>query len=102
MRGTAVYLKQITSIRMIDNLFYNNGPVYAMAEHSYSPYRRFFSGRSMTFYDPECIDEYEYLSSCNKNYDGISQYGGVQWPSVMGALYVEFCQSDDCFNKNIN
>jgi hypothetical protein len=93
-----MYIKQMTSVRLFDNTFYGNAPVYALAEHLYSPYRRLFSARSITYYDPECADEFEYLQSCNKNYDGISSFGGLQWPVIQGTVYVEFCQSDNCFN----
>ena len=51
----------MTSIRLFDNTFYGNAPVYALAEHSYSPYRKLLSGRPITFYDAECTDEFEYL-----------------------------------------
>ncbi len=60
-KGTAVYIFQMTRVRLYDNTFFGNGPVYAMAENLYSVYKNFFSGRTMSFTDPECPDEFQYL-----------------------------------------
>jgi hypothetical protein len=65
MKGTAVYIVMMTRVRLYGNTFFGNGPVYAMAENLYSVYKKFFSGRPMTFTDPECSDEFQYLQSCN-------------------------------------
>ena len=53
----------------------------------------------MTFYSPDCLDEYNYLYSCNSEYS-VSQYGGLQWPQLRGAVYVEFCQTVICMSDN--
>ncbi len=66
-----------------------------MAENLYSPYKKFFSGRTMSFTDSECSDEFQYLQSCNNNYwaKPTDLYGGLQWPIVQGAVYIEFCMN---------
>ena len=48
----------MTRVRLYGNTFFGNGPVYAMAENLYSVYQKFFSGRTMSFTDPECSDEF--------------------------------------------
>jgi hypothetical protein len=71
----------MSRIRIIGNYFEGNAPIYAMAENIYSVYKKFFSGRAMSFTDPECSDEFSYLQSCNNvNPDLLGQYGGLQWP----------------------
>ena len=55
----------MTRVRLYDNTFFGNGPVYAMAENLYSVYRNFFSGRPMSFTDADCSDEFQFLQSCN-------------------------------------
>jgi hypothetical protein len=64
-KGTALYIKHYSSVKISNNIFANNGPVYALAESFYSPYVRFYSGKPITFYDDECTDEFTYLKSCN-------------------------------------
>ncbi len=59
--GTALYIKGVSSIRLIGNTFVGNSPVYAMSEVFYSPYYTFFSQRSMTYYDESCVDEFLFL-----------------------------------------
>ena len=98
-KGTALYLKQISSIRISDNTFSNNGPVYAMAEQLFSPYTKFLSLRTMTFYDDNCYDEFQYLQDCQGSED-VSMYGGIQFANVQGVIYVNFCEEDYCFNMN--
>jgi len=51
----------MSRIRIIGNYFEGNAPIYAMAENIYSVYKKFFSGRAMSFTDPECSDEFSYL-----------------------------------------
>ncbi len=51
----------MTRVRLYDNTFFGNGPVYAMAENLYSVYQKFFSGRTMSFTDPDCSDELHFL-----------------------------------------
>ena len=55
----------MTRVRLYDNYFYGNGPVYAMVENLYSVYKKYFSGRTMSFTDPDCSDEFEFLQTCN-------------------------------------
>jgi predicted outer membrane repeat protein len=42
-KGSALYVKGFSSIRLVANTFVNNGPVYAMTEVFYSPYFTYFS-----------------------------------------------------------
>jgi hypothetical protein len=71
----------MTRVRFYGNTFFGNGPVYAMAENLYSVYQKFFSGRTMSFTDPECSDEFQYLQSCN-NLNALGKYDGLQWPII--------------------
>lgn len=80
-------------------IFQGNSPVYAALETLYSPYALIFSGRTMSYYDPSCVDELDYLQSC-KNYIDASSFGGVQWPVVQGAVNVIFCEDAICLNMN--
>jgi hypothetical protein len=52
-------------VRLYGNTFLGNGPVFAMAENLYSVYQKFFSGRTMSFTDPDCSDEFQFLQACN-------------------------------------
>lgn len=65
-KGTALYIRGMTSVRLIGNTFVNNAPVYALAEVFHSPYYTYFSQRSMSFYDDNCVDEFMFLQNCNK------------------------------------
>jgi hypothetical protein len=53
-KGSALYIRQYSSIRLVSNTFANNGPVYTLAENFYSPYLKQISGIPITFYDPIC------------------------------------------------
>ena len=68
----------MTRVRLYGNTFFGNAPVYAMAENLYSVYKKFFSGVTMSFTDPDCSDEFQYLQSCNNfNKDEIGLNGGL-------------------------
>jgi hypothetical protein len=71
----------MSKVRIYDNQFLNNQPTLAVAEQLYSPYTKYISMRSMTFYDADCVDELEFLETCYLNND-VSSFGGVQWPKV--------------------
>ena len=60
-KGSAVYIRQMSSVRINTCSFINNGPVYVVAEYQYSPYTKGFAGRAITFYDSGCVDEFLYL-----------------------------------------
>ena len=64
-KGSAVYISQMSQVRMLRNSFIGNGPVYAQNEFLYSPYFALYSDRSITYYDENCIDEFSYLQDCN-------------------------------------
>lgn len=93
-KGSALYVRQVTDIRIDKCTFSGNGPVYAINEYLYSPYTKYYSSRSMTYYEEECPDEISYLESCNNNALK-SVYAGIQWPIVRGALFVDFCTECD-------
>jgi hypothetical protein len=77
-----------------------NGPVYAAAEHTSSPYLKYLSGRTMSFYDEDCIDELNYLESCFTK-EPSSTSGGIQWSRVQGAVHVIFSEEDSALNSQI-
>jgi hypothetical protein len=88
-------------IRFYGNTFNGNGPVFAMAENLYSVYQKFFSGRTMSFTDPDCSDEFQFLQTCNNiKTSDLGEFGGVQWPIIQGTVYIEFCSDTVCFNSN--
>ena len=52
MKGTALYIKNIDVVRLYNNVFNNNGPVYVFNEATYSPYYALYSGgRGITYYN---------------------------------------------------
>lgn len=64
-KGTALYVRGMTSVRLIGNTFVGNAPVYALAEVFHSPYYMYFSQRSMSYFDDNCVDEFMFLQDCN-------------------------------------
>ncbi len=98
-RGTAIYVRQMSSVRIHSCTFVSNGPVFTVPEIWYSPYTRYLSSRAMTFYDDDCVDEFSYLEACY-NSDDYASYGGIQWSKVQGAVYIQSCQEDYCINSN--
>jgi hypothetical protein len=60
-KGSAVYIRQMSDIRIYSNVFKENKPVYAGLELVYSPFTNYLSQRAMTFYDDVCVDEVNFL-----------------------------------------
>lgn len=60
MKGTAVYLKQMSKIRIVNTVFQNNGPTFSNAEYQYSGQTLYMSNRPISYYDPNevCLDEF--------------------------------------------
>ena len=77
MKGTAIYLRQITNIMINNCTFTNNGPVYATVEYEYSPYLSYLSQHSISFYDSDCFDELEYISACYNEADTMIMWSRV-------------------------
>ncbi len=84
----------MTDVLITDCTFLLNGPVTSVIENYYSPYTGYLAKRAITFYDEDCFDEYEYLSSCN---NVVNSY--IDFPRVQGAIHVIFCQKSNCLNN---
>lgn len=94
LKGTAIYIKQYSSIMIDNTLFFQNGPVYAGLESKYSPYSKYLIGfKSYTYRDPKCSDEIMFLQDCD---DSETDY--LLLPRVRGAIFIEHCQADFCLN----
>eukprot|EP00347_Sterkiella_histriomuscorum_P022241 403331176 len=96
-RGTAVFMALVSKIRIVGTIFEKNGPVYGYIETYNSPYSKYFSGRPLSFTDPEvngCYEEFGYINFCS-NVDK-----QIDWPSVRGALNVLGCSETWCLNAN--
>ncbi len=65
-KGSAIYLKQMSKIKIINSFFQYNGPVTTVDEYKYSPSTIYFTNRATSFYDPDglCMDEFSFLSEC--------------------------------------
>ncbi|CDW73676.1 UNKNOWN [Stylonychia lemnae] len=97
IKGTAIYLKYINKIRIQNSTFASSGPVYAVLEQLYSPYSAIFkSNISVTFQDLNgvCKDEFSYINNC-----AALDYQ-IDWPQVLGALYVYGCIEEQCMNSD--
>jgi len=89
-KGTALFIKNINSVRIHNCSFDKNGPLLSSLEINKSPYVNYLSNRSIVFTDknPECQNEFEYMSNC---YDSLTL---PMWSHINGAVYVEHCQTD--------
>jgi hypothetical protein len=94
LKGTALYINYISSPSIDLSDFVLNGPVYSYFELLYSPYLKYFSTRTITYYDQykECLNEFSFLSSC------ISEDNYIDFSHVLGAVYVGHCELQDCID----
>jgi hypothetical protein len=84
-KGSAVYLKQMSKIKIVSTRFESNGPSTTLQEFQYSPHTVYMTNRAIAFYDPEeiCLDEFSYMNDCQD-----SQGTTIDWARVQGALHI--------------
>ena len=78
-KGTALYFKHISKIKIVNSFFQYNGPTSTMDEFKYSPLTIYFTNRATSYLDPseECLDEFTFLNDCAQTTGMI-----IDWPKV--------------------
>lgn len=64
MKGSALNVIGFSKVYILNSIFRWNGPVYSDLEKQFSPYFRGFLDTPITFLDPNCEDEFEYMDRC--------------------------------------
>ena len=78
MKGTALFVKQVSNVVIDTCTFIQNGPVVSIMEILFSPYLKYLSqGLPLTFRDPICSDEFSFLDKCYN-----SSGENLFWPRV--------------------
>lgn len=85
----------MAKIKVLDSTFYHNGPTLSIREAAFSTYYRALSRTEVVLYTDigkVCVDEFQYLEDCKK------EYSYIDHSRPEGALHVEFCNEGDCMD----
>jgi len=88
IKGSAVYIKNMSKIRIYSSTFYHNGPTLSIREAAFSTYYKALSRTEVVMFTDVgqvCVDEFQYLEDCKQ------EYSYIDYARPEGALHVEFC-----------